>query len=177
MKKLLVVVPIIALLLALSIAPALADPVKYATASCDVTLTIERFLSIEITHAPNIVISGGESSGGDYVGFKVKYNFVPCFYEYWCEIAEGMPEAWDLSVPTGSQWCGCYHDPEEKHPCYHNTFDDLTGMHYFPDGMPLGSGGAELTGVRLEDNADDYNNTVIGTLYFEFADGTSPCGD
>lgn len=174
MKKLLIGIAAVALVVGLSVAPALADPVEYAADSCDVTLTIEKFLSIEITKAPHIVISGGESSGQNYVGFKVKHNFVPCYYEYWCEIAEGMPEAWDLSVPTGDQWCGCEHD---GHPCMHNTFTDLMGMKYFPDGLPLGSGGAQLTGVRLTDDADDYTNTVIGSLIFEFQTDTSPCGD
>lgn len=170
MRKLLIGIAAVALVVGLSVAPALAEPVEYATASCDVTLTIERFLSIEVTKPPHIVISGGESWGQNYVGFNVKYNFFPCYYQYWCELADGMPAHWNLYA-ANYKW-------EEGGVRYNqNTFTDLTGMHYFPDGMGLGSTGAKLEGVKLEDNADDYTNTVIGTLTFEFQDGTSPSGD
>jgi len=170
MKKLPIVVLAIALLVVLSITPALADPVENATASCDVTLTIDRFLSIEITKAPHIVISGGGSSGQNYIGFTLKYNFFPCFYQYWCELADGMPTYWSLYA-ANYNW-------EEGGVRYNqDTRTDLTGMHVFPNGVPLGSSGAKLEGVKLEDNADEYTNTIIGTLYFEFQSGTSPSDD
>ncbi len=153
-----------------------AAPAHGDSATADVTLTVEKYLSVEITQAPSITISGGDTEGSNMVGFTVKFNFVPCYYEYWCDIAPGLPPAWDLVVGTypGSEWCGCSHG---THSCQHNTFDDLTAMHYFPNGMGLGSGGAKLTGVTLEHAAADYQNVVIGTLYFEFKEGTSPCGD
>lgn len=175
MKQIMAIVVGVALLGLLAV-PALA--LTSADASAGVTLTIEKYLSIEIDDVldRHIVIEGGASEGQASVSFTVKLNFFPCYYEYWCEIASGLPAGWDLSVPMGDQWCGCYHDGG-PHACYHNTFTNLTGMKYFPGGLPLGSLGAKLTGVTLEDAAADYQNATIGTLYFQFQEGSSPCGD
>jgi len=175
MRKLLVGLAI-AVLVALIASGARASPVTEESASADVNLMVEKYLSIEITTAPHVtVFAGSPLTGGGYVGFKVKFNFAPCFYIHQYELADGMPSDWEL-------YPGDYDvdtldvdgDGNTTEKVGTNTFDNLTGMKYFPNGMSLGSG-VKLDGVDFEDVAGDWG--VIGTCYLTFLEGTGPYGD
>ena len=169
-------------LLALVALPAMADPVPSASASAPVNLTIEKY--VEITNweqAPWMkptVVSNGATQATVQMSFKINGNVDYCWYWWGIDLdPEVCPSRWYV---WGDTVQGAYPDTTDL-----DSDGDTDEYLQFNDGAQgcfpneWYSGGYVtfliIKGITLEDDANDYTDTLIGTATMTLIGDGSPC--
>lgn len=164
----------IAVLVALVASGARADPVTDESASADVNLMVEKYVEIEYFEQPSWqpAVSGGATQVSIYMTFKLNGNFSNLWYWWGIDLNPGVcPSRWYI---WGSETQGAYQDTGDE-----DSDSDTDEYLMFNDDPAKGFGyglasALILKGITLEDNANDYTDTVIGTATMSIQEGTCP---
>jgi len=153
---------------------AAGDPVPTASASAGVNLEIEKYVEIVYFNQPTwqAPLSGGGEQMSIFMTFKLNGNFDDCWYWWGIDLNPAVcPSRWYI---WGSETQGAFPDADDL-----DNDGDIDEYLMFNDdpakGFGYGLGSAlVLKGITLEDNANDYTNTNIGTATMSIQEGICP---